>query len=575
MTIFQSVTCEGFRGSLDRVTLDLFPVGMKKVKRPPVTLIFGENGSGKSTFCDALEFATRGVVSRRFEFGNKLPRQTKNLHGDMAPYVRVARLGEADIHRGASIEAKSQPRGPIEGFSIAPIVLRRSNLDLFWGIQDDIKLHMFWDYFVPEPHGWRTYEEQRKVDSWVSAREELENASLDLRKYIPDGYVYPGQSAAFALPNRDTGMKFLDNALRDIYSTYGPGGTPAAKYQDALIASRRYKDAVQLERKKSRGLDNGQLKPVWTNTAIVQILRDAAPRISDAFKAVTDWSWIDKIEFSFGTTPESGMLAVRILDNRNRSLNPVEVLSEAYLNVLALFVLMEVQFGCFKKGQQPVLILDDIFQSIDAPLRRRALEVLLPRFSDWQLVFTLHDGAWLELLIRLVTSLRGEKPHVVEVQKAHKDASPTILKGATGPLRDLRSLRSMDQVSKPILLAASGRAVESLLDRWTLAHNIIMPRRDRYTIENYLQACKPEFEQCDASSVAQAADVIINAQFLRNRFGAHSNEEAESLSRNDVIDIADKVEELWTSLSCPECGSLFKKKKSGNGKWTPEKTCGC
>ncbi|MGW4047473.1 ATP-binding protein [Streptomyces sp. NPDC004721] len=43
------------------------------------TLILGDNGAGKSSITDALEFCLRGKVSRRGNAGMKSRREARNL----------------------------------------------------------------------------------------------------------------------------------------------------------------------------------------------------------------------------------------------------------------------------------------------------------------------------------------------------------------------------------------------------------------------------------------------------------------------------------------------------------------
>ncbi|MEO0771394.1 MAG: AAA family ATPase, partial [Cyanobacteria bacterium J06649_4] len=51
----QSLTIQNLRGSVETFTLEF-------EKGKPLTVIYGENGTGKSTICDAFEFLGHGKV---------------------------------------------------------------------------------------------------------------------------------------------------------------------------------------------------------------------------------------------------------------------------------------------------------------------------------------------------------------------------------------------------------------------------------------------------------------------------------------------------------------------------------
>lgn len=84
-TMIQSVTMDQFRGIAGLLTVESRPGSL----RNSCTLIMGDNGSGKTSICDALEFCLRGAVSRRSAGGEKQRREVKNLSGDLAPFVQI------------------------------------------------------------------------------------------------------------------------------------------------------------------------------------------------------------------------------------------------------------------------------------------------------------------------------------------------------------------------------------------------------------------------------------------------------------------------------------------------------
>src|SRR5260370_18083510 len=78
---------------------------------------------------------------------------------------------------------------------------------------------------------------------------------------------------------------------------------------------------------------------------------------------------------------------------------PTQILSEAYLDLLALLILLGVTRACVARGQTRFLVLDDVWQSIDSIHRQAILQnVLSKRFHDCKLMVTVHDRLWARVI---------------------------------------------------------------------------------------------------------------------------------------------------------------------------------
>ncbi|MCT9934871.1 AAA family ATPase [Planotetraspora sp. A-T 1434] len=85
----QSVTVSGFRGIGRTARLPLAP-------RPGLTLVVGRNGSGKSSFAEAVEIALTGDNARWSSKSDIWRRSWRNLHESATPQVAVELLVEGD-----------------------------------------------------------------------------------------------------------------------------------------------------------------------------------------------------------------------------------------------------------------------------------------------------------------------------------------------------------------------------------------------------------------------------------------------------------------------------------------------
>jgi hypothetical protein len=83
---------------------------------------------------------------------------------------------------------------------------------------------------------------------------------------------------------------------------------------------------------------------------------------------------------------------------------PRTVLSEASLDLLALLTLLYLIKTAAPFGQSEVIVLDDIFSSVDSTVRNRIAEHLFAEFHDWQLILSFHDRLWFEQFRRAASS---------------------------------------------------------------------------------------------------------------------------------------------------------------------------
>ncbi|MEV4516101.1 AAA family ATPase [Dactylosporangium sp. NPDC049525] len=95
-TYLSSIEVAGFRGIGAPATLSLTPA-------PGLTIVTGRNGSGKSSFAEAAEFAVTGDNRRWSQRGSVWQDGWRNLHATEDPRIRV-RLGVESHRNGATVE---------------------------------------------------------------------------------------------------------------------------------------------------------------------------------------------------------------------------------------------------------------------------------------------------------------------------------------------------------------------------------------------------------------------------------------------------------------------------------------
>ncbi|HZL06825.1 MAG TPA: ATP-binding protein, partial [Coriobacteriia bacterium] len=115
------VTVRGFRGSAGAVTLDLTRSG-----KPVDVLLWGDNGTGKSTLVDGIEFALQRRVDRSADFNSSLRSSVRNLNVPEATAAVTFSDGTA-VERGlvTNRAGRDEPShlDVRPGFRIAPVVI--------------------------------------------------------------------------------------------------------------------------------------------------------------------------------------------------------------------------------------------------------------------------------------------------------------------------------------------------------------------------------------------------------------------------------------------------------------------
>lgn len=102
-TYLASIEVTGFRGIGPTATLGLVP-------GPGLTIVVGRNGSGKSSFAEAAEFALTGQNKRWAGRSSVWKEGWRNLHATEAPRIRV-RLGVEGRRNGAVVECAWEESG--------------------------------------------------------------------------------------------------------------------------------------------------------------------------------------------------------------------------------------------------------------------------------------------------------------------------------------------------------------------------------------------------------------------------------------------------------------------------------
>lgn len=553
-----SVGISSFRGISARVSLSFAKSANSKGKS---ALIYGENGSGKSSIVDALEFATRGVVSRRSVGGRKEKRELRHLLGTTrGPRVDITFDDGTTYSRGSgpvTVGTKLIGRSFVPGFQFCPLVIRRRDIDGFWALPESTRQSLFFDY-LRDLQGEFLDEKAREVSAqtYLAALDKHAEATAEILPFLNN---WEG-----ALPEHTGALSALQRHLRYIYGNASNKALP----DEVQGAFEKYSQTLEARNLAAAAGKQALALGPADRSRFQEILTSVATKATQDFRAVTDADWLNDIHFTL--VGETGIKIALIVEGK--AVNPTQILSEASLDLLALLIFTEIHIECATDGQEEVIIFDDVFQSVDRSLRMRTLEHLSLRLKGWQIIFTLHDRLWLEMAHRALVAA-GIEHETFELRKARAPEEMLILKPGIGPLRDLEHCIAT-HAPATLLAGAAGRALEATLEEATqyLGTRIQRKLEDKYTINDLWQPLQNDLRLCDTGQISGIATRIENSRFLRNSVGAHFNAAAEGVSDLEISDFANDVISLRNALVC-HCGKNFKRASSTGGKWSLVPTC--
>ena len=534
------VEINSFRGIPQHLDLTFAAPG----SGPAAVVILGDNGAGKSSIVDALQFALqyqlpgiRGkatAAAGRCGLTDALPRVVVRLSDGTNVERRVSYDPDRDrFHVNSELPS---------GFARTPLVLRRADILRFWDTPAELRQMVFVHYFRP---GQRPVELPQEREARLKAaqqrakarRNESRRTLADCLKISP--VEIPTEQTDFdafvntRLYGRSRGVKTKKHARlpSDIYG--------------AVVAMRT---AMKELRQVKKEMDAPIRKETDPAGELGAVLRDASADVTTAFRAISPSVAVASIRLTLGeeTTMQLG---VRATLANGAEANPARVLSEANRDLVAFLIFVAIAKASAARGQAQVMILDDVFQSIDGPIRVAALDYVVSELKGWQFIVTAHDRLWRE---QLLTILRRHNHPIASLEIAGWEPryGPDV-RATTGDVG--AALRSSLEATDPAAIAVhAGRLVELIAHclSWTLPVSVTRRRDDRYTLND---VWPPVYSKLKKLATGGAADDVERYLHLRNLLGAHINDWAAMTSLSETKRFGEAALKLLDAVRCTEC----------------------
>lgn len=541
-----------FRGVVGQVALGL----TGKSGSPASLLLYGENGTGKSSFVDGVEMALQGRVGRSANFDSSAFPRLRNLAGTGPLEAAVALSDGTSVRRRMELSAtgNSIAVGPpvSPGFRWAPLTLKRQDIVRFLDTEALSRGTVLFDYFpgtTDAGMGARPDEHLQQLEE-VRHRKRIERQALARELAGLIGVDATALESADRLAE-NVRERLLDGKRADEAVADGTWGRVPEPTRDLVTRLRGvHAELARIRKEVDRGIQ------VLNPTAYVRqakelrtLVRLVADELTRSFLAITRAEHVERIEVLAGETgPVSLDIVVRFRNGETSF--PQQVFSEGYRDLLALLFFLAVSKVSAERGQARILILDDVFQSVDAGVRFNVMRYVLSEFKDWQLIVTLHDRLWLEQLRALFQ--RRNHPFVQYSLSDWDFALGPAIGGATetAAAATTRAVATRDAASA---CAAAGRLLEQACDRLSMQMRTSVSRAggDKYTLGDLWPGIAKVLKR---SGLAPVVGELDDSVPLRNLVGAHYNAWADTLPWADAKRFAELVLELYNATHCEHCG---------------------
>lgn len=208
-------------------------------------------------------------------------------------------------------------------------------------------------------------------------------------------------------------------------------------------------------------------------------------------------------------------------------------------------------------GQNNILVLDDILQSIDATIRTKFVDYLLNELKTTQFIITVHDKLWLNQL-RVLFQRHSHRLKEFHILNWDFQNGPNIIE-VNFPKKD-NSLEEAIHTNNPLIIASiAGVFLERICQKLSVHMSISLHRKidDKYTLGELWPGI---FKILKKTPLLPLVENINHLLFIRNFIGCHYNEWAESLSDMEILSFAKAVQELYNNVFCSECLSWITKR---------------
>jgi len=376
----QTIEIHSFRGIPKELKVN-FPIRNQK----PVSLIItGDNGSGKSSIVDAIEFCLQAHISQSESFTTERIPSAISYSNKSLPNVSVFFDSNEAINRRLIKDEQGYLFNKKEAhtaFAISPFVLRRHDLLRFLDSSDAQRTLVFRNYL-------------KNIDgtNWIEHPEDELNRLQDERlkiKFKRDELI---EKLAFKLNvqasdipiDRKLFSEFINERLYRGFSKKrlidkGFRINVKAELEELVSQIQQAIDENRELRSKISKFSISPTHPSFPKHLVAQMqdfLNMVGKNLTESFLEISPVNYLDHIDIAYDSSSVLAFVVQIILKNGQKC-HPKQILSEANLDLLALLFFISVIKESAARGQAKLIILDDVLQSVDSVIRVSFISFLL------------------------------------------------------------------------------------------------------------------------------------------------------------------------------------------------------
>jgi hypothetical protein len=259
---------------------------------------------------------------------------------------------------------------------------------------------------------------------------------------------------------------------------------------------------------------------------------------------------------------------------------PQAYFSESHLDTLGFCLWLAI--AKLSSGGDAVVVLDDVFTSVDSVHFTRILDLLMVECENFnQVIITTHSRQWRDRYA--AQQIPHDKTAFVELQSWTRGGGIRASRTHVN-VEVLLEYLEASPFDRQIVASKAGVLAESLFDWLTRVYECPVPRRrgGNYTLGDLCNGLKRLSKQLvirrpadgDDSAIEEVSllslfNAITELTWIRDQVGAHFSPRGADVSDADVKAFARSVARLATTLACPRCGGLAQKPKETHF------ACGC
>lgn len=256
----------------------------------------------------------------------------------------------------------------------------------------------------------------------------------------------------------------------------------------------------------------------------------------------------------------------------HKGVPPAAYFSESHTDTLALalFVAIVKRQG----GKDSILVLDDVFTSVDTPHLLRVLNMIVDQSKHFaQVIITTHFR-------RMYEEYRSQRVGAGLVDGKELDLwglnRGIAVVGSQLILDELRAVVARRPLSRNDIASSAGYLLDTTFNFLTLNYECSVPRkpRDEFSLSDWTNnfrkvAQKMKVQRGEIKDgtwnpiheieIGPLFDPLESANVVRNSVGAHYKLIGNEYGDREIIDFGEATVRFMEGVSCPNCMSLPKK----------------